>query len=46
MSEEELGTFTWPLCPCFLLRMSVLEAYRMNRRMMDDPMANYVDTEA
>ncbi|KAM5531573.1 hypothetical protein V8D89_014742 [Ganoderma adspersum] len=23
-----------------------LEAYRMNRRMTDDPMANYVDTEA
>lgn len=46
VSEEELGTFTWPLCPCFLLRMSVPEAYRMNRRMMDDPMANYVDTDA
>ena len=23
-----------------------IEAYRMNRRMTEDPMANYVDTEA
>ncbi|KAH9935314.1 Pre-mRNA splicing Prp18-interacting factor-domain-containing protein [Fomitopsis serialis] len=28
------------------LSQEELEAYRMNRRMMEDPMANYVDTEA
>lgn len=28
-----------------LVLISFAEAYRMNRRMTDDPMANYVDTD-
>ena len=46
MSEEELGKFI-----SFLLvgdrraEGSFAEAYRMNRRISEDPMANYVDKE-
>jgi pre-mRNA-processing factor SLU7 len=44
VTEEELGTFL--LCPfCNILLTYVAEAYRMNRRMTEDPMANYVDVE-
>jgi pre-mRNA-processing factor SLU7 len=44
VTEEELGTFL--LC-AFVNYSShiVTEAYRMNRRMTEDPMANYVDAE-
>ena len=44
VTEEELGMFI--LCPaCAYFSHVFAEAYRMNRRMAEDPMANYVDAE-
>lgn len=45
VTEEELGESRWCV-PCHVLIVAhATEAYRMNRRNMEDPMANYVDTE-
>jgi len=43
VTEEELGVYSF--CLFFPLEgsLAVVEAYRMTRRMHDDPMANYVD---
>jgi pre-mRNA-processing factor SLU7 len=43
VTEEELGQF--PVSKVAVLLISSAEAYRMNRRMAEDPMANYVDAE-
>lgn len=44
VTEEELGIFL--VCArCAYFSQIFTEAYRMNRRMTDDPMANYVDAE-
>jgi pre-mRNA-processing factor SLU7 len=46
VTEEELGTFIFPLFPVGIVPdLFFSEAYRMNRRMTEDPMANYVDTD-
>lgn len=43
VTEEELGTF---LLVLFVTYSHIIaEAYRMNRRMTEDPMANYVDVD-
>ena len=44
VTEEELGKFIWLECS-LLMAHTTAEAYRMNRRMTDDPMANYVDAD-
>ena len=47
VTEEELGAYDpariYPSVHHSRLR---IEAYRMNRRMTEDPMANYIDNEA
>lgn len=45
VSQEELGAFSKDYVTALVLT-SVPEAYRMTRRMTEDPMANYIDTEA
>ena len=46
VSEEELGKFISFLLVCDRrAEGSFSEAYRMNRRISEDPMANYVDKE-
>jgi pre-mRNA-processing factor SLU7 len=45
VTEEDMGKLSF--CSVFLAVSNILpaEAYRMHRRMAEDPMANYVDTE-
>ena len=45
VTEEELGTFLLFFLFVNYSSHIVAEAYRMNRRMTEDPMANYVDVE-
>ena len=45
VTEEELGAFLSVFGILFLELIVHIEAYRMNRRQTEDPMANYVDTE-
>ena len=44
VTEEELGMHCLSLyyCPWLII---ISEAYRMSRRMTEDPMANYVDKD-
>ncbi len=44
VTEEELGKLHFTFCTRRVLTV-IAEAYRMNRRMTEDPMANYVDEE-
>ena len=44
VTEEELGTFLLVLFVNYSSHI-IAEAYRMNRRMTEDPMANYVDVD-
>ena len=46
VSEEELGMVHSAVPYLGFWLTWFAEAYRMNRRMTEDPMANYVDTEA
>lgn len=46
VTEEELGAVILSLISVNLLkRILSTEAYRMSRRQIEDPMANYIDTE-
>lgn len=47
VTEEELGAFHLYTVIFYVLGadLGFAEAYRMSRRMADDPMANYVDTD-
>jgi pre-mRNA-processing factor SLU7 len=45
VTEEELGKYILTVIHLCLLRFHFIEAYRMTRRMTEDPMANYVDTD-
>lgn len=45
VTEEELGAFRFSICIRCVFADYRAEAYRMNRRMTEDPMANYVDPE-
>ncbi|KAJ3544438.1 hypothetical protein NM688_g5747 [Phlebia brevispora] len=47
VTEEDLGAYAWALTLIVLAdqRIVHVEAYRMTRRMTEDPMANYVDAE-
>jgi pre-mRNA-processing factor SLU7 len=46
VTEEQLGAFPFLLVQSLACSTTFAEAYRMTRRRTDDPMANYVDTEA
>lgn len=43
VTQEELGAFILDMVEMMLTFAA--EAYRMNRRMTEDPMANYIDPE-
>lgn len=45
VTEEELGTFVVLIFHVIMLTLIFTEAYRMNRRITEDPMANYVDED-
>ena len=45
ITEEELGPFLYFYIPFVVSHVHFAEAYRMTRRMQQDPMANYVDGE-
>lgn len=47
VTEEELGAFQPCISMLFLvsyLHLTISEAYRMTRKMTEDPMANYIDS--
>ena len=45
VTEEELGKYAKTVILCACSDLLFTEAYRMTRRMTEDPMANYVDTD-
>jgi pre-mRNA-processing factor SLU7 len=45
VTEEELGKSSSFLVGVLVVLITSTEAYRMSRRMGDDPMANYADTQ-